>query len=531
MLLSKSQSYSPQLLPPVALQSCYRKPRPKNAPQNSNVVTRSCLKAGPESCPKLFPKATGLCFKPVPQSYSPKRLPKAAPPKLLPKAAVLQSCSTKLLPKAAPQSCSPALLHKVVPKAILQSCCPKAAESCSPKLPLPEAASWSGKLSKVAPQSCYPKLFPGAAPQSCAPKLFSKAVALKLRFCKPVHQNSSAKPFCKAAPESCASKLLPEAAVQSYCPKAATFQTYTPKRLPKAILQSDSRKLLPKVAPQSCGSSKLLPKAAPQSCSPALLHKVVPKAVLQSCCPKAGILQTSVYQKCLPQSHSAKSAPESLQALKVRLSAAPESCFRKRLLKALVFGKLLPKAVVLQSNCPSMLLQCRKVAPHSCSPTSESCFPKHLCKTVAPKGQRRIRKLQRRIRKLPGPRIRKLAVPRIRKLQRRIRKLPGPRIRKLAAPRIRKLPGPRIRKLPGPRIRKLAVPRIRKLQRRMTETSRPSDSETRCSPDSGIPFHVGPWGGKFRKTCDRDKNAIKGRDLHWGIPLHVGLWGGSLENN
>ena len=67
-------------------------------------------------------------------------------------------------------------------------------------------------------------------------------------------------------------------------------------------------------------------------------------------------------------------------------------------------------------------------------------------------------KLQRRIRKLPGPRIRKLAVPRIRKLQRRIRKLPGPRIRKLRGPRIRKLPGPRIRKLPGPRIRKLADP-------------------------------------------------------------------------
>ena len=46
----------------------------------------------------------------------------------------------------------------------------------------------------------------------------------------------------------------------------------------------------------------------------------------------------------------------------------------------------LPKAVVLQSNCPSMLLQCRNVAPTvSCSPTSESCSPKHLCKAVAPK--------------------------------------------------------------------------------------------------------------------------------------------------
>ena len=170
MLLSKPQSCSPQLLPKAALQNCYRKPRPKEAPQNSNVVARSCLKAGPESCPKLLPK-----------------------------------------------------------------------------------------------------LFPGAAPQSCAPKLFSKPVALKLRFCKPVHQNGSPKPFCKAAPESCASKLLPKAAVQSYCPKPANLQTYTPKRLPKAILQSGSRKLLPKVATESC--------------SPELFVKPPPKAaVLQSNC-------------------------------------------------------------------------------------------------------------------------------------------------------------------------------------------------------------------------------------------------------
>ena len=178
--------------------------------------------------PKLFCKAT-------PESCSPKlRFFKAA----------VQRCSSKLLPKAAPQTCSPApLLHKVVLQSGSQICCPKSAESFSPKLLLPEVASWSGKLSKVSPQSCYPKLFPRAAPQSCAPKLFSKAVALKLRFCKPVHQNGSRKPFCKAAPESRASKLQPDAAVQSYCPEAATFETYTPKRLPK---------LFCKAAPESC---------------------------------------------------------------------------------------------------------------------------------------------------------------------------------------------------------------------------------------------------------------------------------------
>ena len=101
-----------------------------------------------------------------------------------------------------------------------------------------------------------------------------------------------------------------------------------------------------------------------------------------------------------------------------------------------------------------------------CGPSRSGSQPPQLsCASGFPmgSGQHRIRKLQRRIRKLPGPRIRKLAVPRIRKLQRRIRKLPGPRIRKLPGPRIRKLLGPRIRKLRGPRIRKLPGPRIRKL--------------------------------------------------------------------
>ena len=33
-------------------------------------------------------------------------------------------------------------------------------------------------------------------------------------------------------------------------------------------------------------------------------------------------------------------------------------------------------------------------------------------------------------------------------------------------------------------------------------------------------------------TCSRDKNCMKGKGVHSGIPLHVGLWGGiSLEND
>ena len=167
---------------------------------------------------------------------------------------------------------------------------------------LAEAASSSRKLSKVVAQSLYPKLFPGAAPQNCAPKLFSKANALKLQFCKFVHQIGSPKPFCKAAPKSCAPNLLPKAAVQSYCPKAAILQTYTPKRLPKAILQSGSRKLFPKVATESC-SPKLFAELPPkvtvlrnncswkllqtscQSCSPKLL-KLPAKVVSESGFPK-----------------------------------------------------------------------------------------------------------------------------------------------------------------------------------------------------------------------------------------------------
>ena len=29
-------------------------------------------------------------------------------------------------------------------------------------------------------------------------------------------------------------------------------------------------------------------------------------------------------------------------------------------------------------------------------------------------------------------------------------------------------------------------------------------------------------------TCNRDKNSMKGKDVHSGIPLHVGLWGGEV---
>ena len=34
-------------------------------------------------------------------------------------------------------------------------------------------------------------------------------------------------------------------------------------------------------------------------------------------------------------------------------------------------------------------------------------------------------------------------------------------------------------------------------------------------------------GGKFIKmTCNREKNSMQGKDVHWGLPLHAELWGG-----
>jgi hypothetical protein len=137
---AKPKRCSPHLLPKAALQRCYRKLRPKEAPQNSKAAARSYLKAGPESCPKLLAKAVpGRCSpkllgqscdfvnlfaKTAPQRHSAKRLPRAAPKscyqKLLskaiaPKAAILQTYSPRRLPKAilhprnckaAPESCS-----------------------------------------------------------------------------------------------------------------------------------------------------------------------------------------------------------------------------------------------------------------------------------------------------------------------------------------------------------------------------------------------------------------------------------------
>ena len=103
-------SCSSKLLSKGAIQNCYRKPRPKEAPQNSNAAARSCQlvwKAVRSCCPKLFPST-------APQCCAPKLFSKGCCPKV----AILQTCSPKRLPKAILQSGS----RKLLPKVATESC-------------------------------------------------------------------------------------------------------------------------------------------------------------------------------------------------------------------------------------------------------------------------------------------------------------------------------------------------------------------------------------------------------------------------
>ena len=199
--------------------------------------------------------------------------------------------------------------------------------------------------SKASSQSCSPKLrFFKIAIQSCRAKLLLKAA--------PVPQSCSPNLPYKAAPQ----KLFPKAPPQSGCPKAVMLQTCSPKRLPKAILQSGSHKLLREVATESCPS-----KLRPQSCSSKLrffkvgIRRKLPRKAAppsQGYCPK-------LLHKAIPQSWSPK----------LLSKVVPNSCSPKLLkLSQSCFLKLLPKAVVLQSNCSSMLLHSFKIAPHNSSP-------------------------------------------------------------------------------------------------------------------------------------------------------------------
>ena len=380
------------LLPKVACKAAPESCPPKLlffkaiVPQNcSGKFAKDAPQAVPRSCfPKLLPKAplqSGCPKAATPQRYSPNRLPKAAlftktapqsysakrpPRKLCPKVAT-ESCSPKLSvtlpPKAAPQNCcsSKQLLCKVV-KAAPQSC----SQSCSPKLLPP----------KRFPRSCFLKLFP-KAPSGC-PKAGGYASNL---FPKSAPQTYAPKRLPKAAPQSCCRKLPPKVASQrSLIPKAAVF---------KAAVRSCRAKLLLKAAPSSQGCSpKLLHKAFSQSRSPKLLSKAaVFKAAVRSCRAKLLLKAAPSSQGCSPKLlHKAFSQSRSPKLLS---KAAPNICSPKLLkLSQSGFLKLLPKAVVLQSNCSSMLQQSRKVAPHNCSPklfskvATESRVPKKLPKTA-----------------------------------------------------------------------------------------------------------------------------------------------------
>ena len=201
-------------------------------------------------------------------------------------------------------------------------------------------------------QSCSAKLLPKAAPQSCSPALLHKIVP------KAVLQSC-----CPKAAESCSPKLLPKIAPQS-CVLIATPQRCSPKlRFFKAAVQS-------------C-SSKLLPKAVPLRCS----TKLCPKTVLQSCCPKSAILKT-----CLPTRLPKAILHSGSRQLRPKVAKpAPDSCFRKRLLKV-AFQCHSPKLSFFKATVRQCCCNAATLLPTvSCSPTSESCSPKHLCKAVAPK--------------------------------------------------------------------------------------------------------------------------------------------------
>ena len=233
------------------------------------------LKAVPESCPKLLPKA-------VPRSCSPKLFPSAAVQSYCPKAAILQVYTPEWFPKAAPHR---RYLYVFV-----------AFPSCS-------------TLPKVAAESCCPKWFV-KLPQ----KLLPKAAVLQ--------NNCSSKLFRKAC-QSCSLKLLPKAVPQSTSAKRLTQSGYASNLFPKAILQSGSRKLLPKVAAESC-SPKLRPKATPQRCSPF-------KAAVQSCSGSPKLLPKAAPQTCSTKLFP-KAVPQTCYRKLLRTAAkpAPESCFQKR---------------------------------------------------------------------------------------------------------------------------------------------------------------------------------------------------------
>ena len=269
--------------------------------------------------------------------------PNSCPPKLL--KLFPKTVSQRLLSKATPQSCRSSR-QLFVKTAKPQSCSPKllfkvATESRVPKK-LP-------KTPKLFPEAVW-KLLPKAATESCSPKLFVKLPA------KAAPQRP--KLLLKAVPQSTSAKRLRQSGYASNLfPKAAPHG-YSPRRFLKGTPQSCCRKLLPKAAVlQSCRAKLLLlPKAAPQSYATKLF-------------PKAKLLSKAAPDICPP---SCQSCPGKLFP-----KAASQSCFLK----------LLPKAVVFQSNCSSMLLQSRKVAPHSCSPkllfkvATESRVPKKLPKT------------------------------------------------------------------------------------------------------------------------------------------------------
>ena len=185
------------------LQNYFRKLLPKINILQNNLSSKLFRKIYQSCSLKWFPEA-------ISQNYFPKHLSKAVAPKQLYFKPIPQSYSPKRFPKVAPQSCYRSYSPKLCFKVTSQKCSSfkAAVQSCTEQL--------LGLLRKVVSESGFPKLLSTTIPQSYR---FSKQLSVNAVF-------KAAKLLPAVAPQSCSSKLLPKAASEKRSPK---FQCCYPK--------------------------------------------------------------------------------------------------------------------------------------------------------------------------------------------------------------------------------------------------------------------------------------------------------------
>jgi len=166
----------------------------------------------------------------------PKIISQSGFPKLRPEN-YSQKISSEIAPHIiAPHNCSRKLFTNLLPKIVPEICSPKLVPQGAPELQL-LSTTW-----KIVPK-VLPENIPGSsskiAAKNCSPKFFVNGYRNLLFFKLSVSQSCSGK-LSKVAPQSCSSKLLPKIISQNFYPKLLTqnynLQTYIPKRLPIAKL-------------------------------------------------------------------------------------------------------------------------------------------------------------------------------------------------------------------------------------------------------------------------------------------------------